>query len=151
MVAKVRLHDVITELEAQGDATVYLLKNTGEFVPVSEDLESASHRDIEDVPEWERELLPKVKEALESEHSVPLPSQFDVHEWDIMRQFSESRSDPDVSVRLGHAIHGPGAFRFFKAELRHMGLEKEWYSFREEAFERIAIAWLEENETPYEH
>jgi len=29
------------------------------------------------------------------------------------------------------------------------GIEEDWYSFRQEAFEKIAIDWLEDNKIPY--
>ena len=95
-------------------------------------------------------MLPKIKEALESEHCIPLPDRFEIHEWSIMQDFGESQSDPEISGRLLDTIHGPGAFRFFKAELRNIGLENAWYSFRENAFQQIAIRWLEGNGIPYE-
>ena len=145
------VQDVVRELEVPDEATVYLNENTGEFVLVTDELEGALDRDIKDVPEWERDLLPKIKEALESEHCIPLPDRFEIHEWSIMQDFSESQSDPEISARLLDAIHGPGAFRFFKAELRNIRLDNAWYSFRENAFQQIAIQWLDENGIPYEH
>ena len=151
MTIKVNVQDVVNELEVQDDATVYLNKNTGEFVLVTDELENALDRDIEDIPEWERDLLPKIKEALESEHCIPLPDRYEIHDWEIMRHFSATQSNPAISGRLGDAIHGKRAFRSFRAELRKMGLENAWYSFRENALQQIAIRWLEENGIPYEN
>ena len=61
MTIKLNVQDVVSELEVQDETTVYLNKNTGEFVLVTDELAGALDRDMEDVPEWERDLLPKVK------------------------------------------------------------------------------------------
>lgn len=150
MVAKVNLHDVVHEIEVQGDATVYMDTNTAEFVFVDDELKSALDRDVEDVPEWERNMLPKVKEALESDHFVPLPSRYELREWQLMREFSDRQPDPKVSRRLEDALHRKGAYRHFRIELRKRGLEQAWYRYRDEALERLAIQWLEENGIRYE-
>ena len=150
MTIKVNVQDVVRELEVQDDATVYLNKNTGELVLVTDELERALDRDIEDVPEWECDLLPQVKETLESEHCIPLPTRYEIHDWEIMRHFSATQPNQAISGCLGDAIHGKRAYRSFRAELRNMGLENAWYSFRENAFQQIAIQWLEENGIPYE-
>jgi hypothetical protein len=41
------------------------------------------------------------------------------------------------------AIHGAGAFRSFRSAVRRLRIEEEWFSFRQSAFERIALGWLE--------
>ena len=150
MTIKVHVLDVVSELETQGDGAAYFNKNTGEFLLVTDEDKSAVYRDIEDIPEWQRVLLPEIKEALESEHYIALPDRFEIHEWNIMRDFSESQSNPVISKRLVEAIHGRRAFRSFKVELSKMRLVEAWYSFREKALESTAIRWLEENGIPYE-
>ena len=46
MTIKVNVQDVVSELEVQDEATVYLNKNTGEFVLVTDELAGALDRDI---------------------------------------------------------------------------------------------------------
>ena len=147
---KVDVLAVVAQMEIQGDGTVYLNTNTGEFLLVTDEDKSAVNQDIENLPEWQRELVPEIKEALESEHYIALPDRFEIHEWKIMQHFSESQSNPVISKRLVEAIHGRKAFRSFRTELARMRLDNEWYGFREKALEPIAIRWLEENGIPYE-
>ena len=40
-------------------------------------------------------------------------------------------------------------FRRFKDALQMNDIEDDWYSFRQEALQKIAIDWLEANKIPY--
>ena len=46
-------------------------------------------------------------------------------------------------------IRGRGAFRRFKDAIHMNGIEEEWYRFRQEELEKIAIDWLEANQISY--
>jgi hypothetical protein len=46
-------------------------------------------------------------------------------------------------------IRGRGAFRRFKDCILKYEIEEEWYRFRQEELEKIAIEWLEVNHIPY--
>jgi hypothetical protein len=50
---------------------------------------------------------------------------------------------------LVYQIRGSGAFRRFKDAIRRHGIEDEWYQFRDQALEEIAIEWLESNGIAY--
>ena len=39
--------------------------------------------------------------------------------------------------------YGRGAFRRFKDKLYDLNLEKHWYQYRDEAYEKIARQWCE--------
>lgn len=42
---------------------------------------------------------------------------------------------------LERAIRGKGAFRRFKDRLYDLGLEKSWYKFRDDSYEKVARDW----------
>ena len=44
---------------------------------------------------------------------------------------------------LARTIQGSGAFSRFKDKLYDLNLEKQWYKYREEAYEKIARQWSE--------
>ena len=94
-------------------------------------------------------MLPKVREVLGSKDFIPLPDKFEINEWSIMQRFAVSQPDPDHRDDLLNAIHGRGAFRLFKILLDRLKLREEWFRFRDEALEWIAIDFLEINEIPY--
>jgi len=152
MAMPVSVRDVVEAIELQTDeSAAYLDKDTGEVVLVTdEDRRLVEEgRSEDDLPAWQREALPKVREALESGRFLRLPNKFDVHEWDIMRRFSGAQEDERVRRELLDAIHGSGAFRMFRRTIGRLGLEDSWYQFRDKALEEIAREWLEDNNLPY--
>jgi len=60
-----------------------------------------------------------------------------------------SVADDKIKGGLLDRIRGNGAFRRFKDAIQMNGIEEDWYSFRQEALEKIAIDLLEENEISY--
>lgn len=62
-----------------------------------------------------------------------------------MQEFSDSVESETIRVELLRAIHGSGAFRYFKDTVRRHKIEAAWYAFREEALREIAADWCEEH------
>ncbi|MGA2706452.1 MAG: UPF0158 family protein [Isosphaeraceae bacterium] len=148
----VKLSEVVDEMSMSGDEiSTYLNRVTGEMVTVTAE-EKRAAEDPEDwdlLPDWQQEVMPKVKEALESEDHFKLPGKYEIHEWSIMEEFAHSVDDEEASDELLTAIHGPGAFRYFKDTVRRLGIQQDWYRFRDEAFKEIARDWLEAKGIPF--
>lgn len=145
------LRDIVDAIESQSnEGEAYLNPETGEIVQVSEDERALVEegRADDDLLDWERELIPKVREALESDSFLALPDRFEVHEWAIMERFSQEQNERARKVLLG-AIHGSGAFRHFRGAVERLGLLDAWYRYREEAIVQIARDWLEEHKLAY--
>jgi hypothetical protein len=148
------LSEIVDAIESQSnEGGAYLDPETGEIVQVSEDElalveEGGSDDDLDDLPEWERELIPKVREALESDRFLSLPDRFEVHDWAIMRNFANEQDQRTRQALVG-AIHGGGAFRKFRGAVERLGLLDTWYRYREEAIKQIARDWLEQNKLAY--
>lgn len=152
MAVIVSLHDVVTEMDVFSDEhTAYINPRTGELITVThEELALAADPEAaKDAPQWQQDLLPKVREVIESEDFLPLPSKFEIHEWAIMERFTRSVSDPTESDELLEALHGRGAFRRFKDALQRLELTEEWYRYREVALEEMAVEFLEANGIVY--
>ena len=153
MVVTVSLKKVVDALDLPNDEwSAYVDVQTGEVVIISgeaADLAEADDLESEDIPEWQFEEIENARKVQDSDRYVSLPDKFDVHEWDIMRKFSELRQDPLQRSELLEAIHGSGAFRFFKSTLHRLGIEKEWYDYRDSTFEEIAKDGLQQNGLAY--
>jgi hypothetical protein len=152
MAVIVSLRDVIEEMDLMSDeATAYMNRKTGELITLTqEELALAEDLDeVEDAPQWQKDLLPKAQEVLGSEDFIPLPGKFEIHEWSIMERFARSLTDAAVSDELDAAVHGRGAFRRFKDAVHRLGIADEWYRFREAALEEIAIEFLEAHGIAY--
>ncbi len=149
----VSLQDVVEAMDLPNEEwTSYLNPNTGEIVTVTDEerrLVEEGKLDDPELPEWQRELLPKGHKALDSEDYIPLPNKFEIHEWSVMERFSSDRANPGQREELLDAIHGSGAFRKFRDAIRRLGVEEDWYRFRQSALEQIAIDWLEAHGIAY--
>lgn len=148
MAAIVSLRDVIDEMEIMSDeAKAYINRKTGELVTITNEMFTMAEDPDEaaDAPEWQKELMPKVREVAGSEDFIPLPSKFDIHEWSIMERYARSLTDASVHDQVESALHGKGAFRRFKDAVHRLGLADEWYRFRDTALAEIAVDFLEAN------
>ena len=131
--------------------TAFLNTRTGELIGLSQEELSAAEEenDISGYPEWQQEAIAEAREVIASDDYLPLPSQFEIHEYAIMEDFCSSIPDAEVRQNLLAAIKGRGAFRRFKEDIRSFDVEDDWHRFRDRALESIAIAWLEEHQIPY--
>jgi hypothetical protein len=151
MAVVISLSEVIEAIEFQTDESVsYLNPDTGEIVYVTDEMRDVVEEgETNRTPQWMREDIPKVREALESGRFLRLPTKFDVHEWAIMERFSRGQENERVREELLDAIHGAGAFRMFRSTIRRLEMEEAWYHFRDQAIEEIAREWLEEHHLAY--
>jgi hypothetical protein len=64
---------------------------------------------ISEYPDWQRGAILKAREILKSEDSVELPSQFDIHDYKIMEDFSLAFQEARVGEDLHRLIKETGA------------------------------------------
>ena len=150
----VSLKQVAEELEALPDGwTAYIHRETGELYSFSDEEaaqdEGEDEEDEDERADWEKESVAKAREVLDSEAWIALPGKFEINEWEIMRDFAQSQTDREAAEDLLLAIHGRGAFRYFKDKVDQYGLRDEWFEFKERALERIAREALEEAGIPF--
>ena len=151
MVSVISLREVVEAIETLSDDCVsYLDPDSGEIITVTEEERRlAEDESLDDVPEWQRELLLKIRVLLQSDCFLELPDRFDIHEWSIMEEFARGQENDRIRQELLDAIHGAGAFRMFRSLIRRLGIEQSWYQFREKALTEIARDWLEEHKLRY--
>ena len=147
----ISLREIISALEAASDdCTSYLDPETGEIILVTEEERALAEDEFwDETPAWQRELMPKIRAALQGDRWLELPDRFDINEWSIMERFSRAQNIERIRCELLNAIRGAGAFRTFRAAIRGLGLEQSWYQFRDEALADIARCWLEEHKLQY--
>src|SRR5262245_10735703 len=148
----VPLYAVVDELEVPNDEwRAYINRKTGELASFSLDLERSieDEEDPSSRPDWEREMRQDCERVLNDPDFIPLPGKFDIHEWSIMERFCLSLDNERMSNRLLDAIRGRGAFRMFKNEVRRLGIQDDWYRYRDSALNKIAADFLEAEGIPY--
>src|ERR671931_1973223 len=144
MAVQVKLKDIIEGLEFLTDeGTSYLNTATGEVVSVTTEELRAAEEDapLEDFPDWQHDAIRIAGEIIETDHYLPLPDRFEIHEYSIMERFCLSVDDEDMRDDLCDAIRGRGAFRRFKDRIQLYEMTEEWYQYRDAARREIAIAW----------
>ena len=148
----INIRDVIREMDGLSDNfRSFLNIRTGEFIMLSdEDMGAAEEGDpLEDYPDWQREAIQLASDVLFTDDYLPLPSQYDIHEYEIMKRFCYTVEDDELRDRLLYRISGRGAFRFFKDTIYEHEITDDWYEYRYQAFKEIARNWLESHDIAY--
>ncbi len=78
-----------------------------------------------------------------------LPDQYDIHEKSIMENFAYSLENQKHQDKLLHSLHGRKPYRHFKDDIIYLGIDKDYYKFRDDALYRLAIQWCEVFKVPY--
>jgi len=148
MPPRVKLSEIVDGLEMVGDETrTFLDTQTGKVISLMDDelraAENAEDEDPTGLGEWERESIEQAKAVLAEDGArfLPLPDRFDINEWDMMRDFVTGLENQDQAEVLSNAIHGRGAFRYFKDRVHEFGLADAWYKFRQEQYRKVALDW----------
>jgi len=152
MALPVEIQDIVDAIDLPNDDwDSYLNVDTGEVVTVTDEDRRLVEDgvDPDDLPDWQAETLPKVREALESDRFLELPGSFEIHEWSIMEDFADGLTNKESRAEVLDALRGRGAFRNFRSRIERLGIEKDWYRHRDAAFQRIAKDWLEANNVSY--
>lgn len=150
------IKDLVDGMDMQMDEyRQFLNKETGVVVSVSNEASSIAEDSEEDddfsqYPDWQREAIQEALDIdLNWENYIELPDKWEVNEYHIMERFCSSLDNEKIVEILYSAISGKGAFRRFKDTVQRYGIEKNWYSYREEALKKIAIDWCERNNISY--
>ena len=146
MPVKVKLNEIVGALEMQYDERPsYVNLDTGEVHTIAREL-----LDLDQRPGAEDVVPPSQKAELAVARSIAgggpfhrIPSNHDIHEWKIMEEFAHSMRSEALREDLLDAIHGAGAFRNFKREIKRHAMDDAWFQFRTDALRQIAIEWCE--------
>ena len=151
MSCTVSLREFVGELDMFSDEChVFLNRHTGEFLGATEeDIAAAEDKDDEDIPAWQKDVLPKIREAVASDDWLPLPSKWDLNEYGIMEDFCGTIADRTLRGDLLDTVGGRGTFGRFKNMIHRHNLQERWFEFRDTALRRFAVDWLQEHGIAY--
>lgn len=108
--------------------------------------------DMDDVIYWEGKLITKdemLDEVEGNDDWILMPIKWEIHDWDIMRQFCESIKNDKICDDCMDSIRGKGAFARFKRFTNYYNLREQWDDFQFKAYKKIAIKWCEEHDLEY--
>lgn len=142
-----KLSKLVEEMDIQIEEYMTMVNTkTGEFVSI--DLEEA--RSLEDMEEDElsKEQI-KLLDIYYSDGYIRIPSGYDIHEYNMMRDFVFSIDNDMINQRLSNSISGRGAFRRFKDTAIQLDVIDEWYKFKDNAYKEIGVEFCKENNLEY--
>lgn len=132
---KVKINDVIDALDFVNDETQYFyIIKTEEILMVWDGMVNGK---------IDPDLIEEMEENFEE--YIALPGKYEIDEYNMMEEFIDNLPEGCKQDELYDAIRGTGAFRRFKDEVYELGLEQRWYKYRDDAYEKLAIEWCEEN------
>ena len=125
----------------------FLDTRTGDLEVIPSELlgwESYDEEAISELPEWEQDLIPVVREIEEgSDRYQPVPHVPSHDVYDLMVVFAETVQDQQLRRLLRVALDGRGAFRRFKDVLSDYPQEQErWFAMKEAAMNEHVREWL---------
>ena len=149
----VSLNELIDEMEMDFDEqTTFYHPKSGKFYTISDHAFTAVEDDesVSSLHGIENEEVEIAADIYENDSDyLELPDRYDINEYAMLEEFSVSVEDDKASRMLQIAIKGSGAFRRFKEMVRELGLDQEWYTFRDAQYKEVAIEWCRTNELEY--
>ncbi|NOU71263.1 hypothetical protein GC098_07475 [Paenibacillus sp. LMG 31458] len=146
----VNLEDLISEIELQIDDTfTFINTNTGEVITLMrEEMRAAEDEEpLEKFPDWQRANIEKAISIIEDEDGVYVDFTLrkNFNEYEIMEEFIVSHPDQKNREVLYDTIQGRGAFRRFKDRILELGVDKQWYTYKESKVRQLVIGWCKEH------
>ena len=142
MRAPVQIDAVVEGMEFQSEEIhSFLHRPSGRVITVSDEALAAAETD--DADRVSPEELAEARQIVAArEDYLALPGRFEIDEYHMMERFAHGlgAADGDAALR---ALHGRGAFRYFKDTMHRLGLAESWYAFRDEGYHAVARAWCE--------
>ncbi|CAN7502062.1 UPF0158 family protein [Paenibacillus sp. LjRoot153] len=146
----VKMEDLISEIELQIDDTfTFINTNSGEVITLTrEEMRTVEDEEpFEKFPDWQRENIEKAISIIEDEDGVfvdfTLRNNF--NEYEIIEEFIVRLPDQKNREILDDTIRGRGAFRRFKDRIIELGVDKQWYTYKEGKIRQLVIEWCKEH------
>jgi len=157
MLPRAKLSDLIGAIELDSpEYRTYFDRQKGKIVSVERTIlgafEDGDEERFAHVPDWEKGVVETARAIVadDGQRFIHAPAPYDFHEYRHMERFIGSLADEEAAEQLWRAIKGRGAFRYFKDTLYRLGLQDQWYQYREEAMKRFVIEWAEAHNVAYE-
>ncbi|MBX9704008.1 MAG: UPF0158 family protein [Silvanigrellaceae bacterium] len=142
---KINLSDIIMGVDFQSDENFsYIDKRTNTVCLISQEALSLAENSEDDHPEWMDDMVQLAKSYLEDDTNfIALPSQYDVDEYRMMKNFAFSLNDKHHKENLLIALQGKGAFSRFKDTVIYLGIADNWYQYRDKQYKEFVLKWCE--------
>ncbi|WLD92575.1 UPF0158 family protein [Alkalihalobacillus sp. AL-G] len=149
MLIRVKLSDIFEGIDMQFDGySTFLHTKTGTVLSVADDsLRTAEDGEpVDHLSKWQQEEHETAIDIIENDEDyVRLPNQYEIHEYEMIEDFCFTIQKKETRERLFKAIKCKGAFRRFKDTIQVLGIEDDWFTYRDDRYKQIAKEWCQEN------
>ena len=134
----------------------YFDRHTGRIVSVADRVltavEEGEEESLTSMPDCQKEEVETARAIVNysGDRFIDPPGKFEFNEYRHMERFIGALPDAKAAEELWRAIKGHGAFHRFKDTLYRLGIQDQWFGFRDEAMKEFVVAWAEANAVPYE-
>jgi len=138
------------------DRRAYFDRHTGRIVSVSDGILSAVEEGEDEalrrLTDWQKEEVETARAIVDhsGDRFIDPPGKFEFNEYNHMERFIRALPDGNAAEQLWRAIKGHGAFHRFKDTLYRLGIQDQWFGYRDGAMKAFVIGWAEANNVPYE-
>jgi len=135
---------------------IYFDRHTGRIVSVADRILSAVEEGEEEaltsMPDWQKEEVETARAIVNHSGSrfIDPPGKYEFDEYRQMERFIRALPDAKAAEELWRAIKGHGASHHFKDTLYRLGIQDQWFGYRDEVMKGFVVAWAEANNVPYE-
>ncbi len=134
---EVNIEDTVNALDMINDSWDYYLNiENAEIVAVPN-----SYEFVDDIHAYEQLIY----DIEDSDLYIRLPDQYDIQEYQIMKDFAYSLTDLQHQERLLNVLNSRKPYKNFKDEIFYLGIRENYFAFRVQAFRVIAEKWCEKN------
>lgn len=149
------LDELVGEIEIDLDDTfTYIDVSAGEVITLTREEIRAAEEELplENFPEWQRENIKRAICILEDEHGeyADFTLKNDYNEYEIIEEFIRTLKDEEIKEELNAAIIGKGAFRRYKDKIIEFGIDKQWYTYKENKIKELVIEWCIEHDIEFQ-
>lgn len=154
MSEKITLEDILEvhDIDMEEMDSYYHLPSQSMIVISKDDMEIANNDgDITALEDWKQETAKQAKDYIKNKKDyITFPSKEEYNEYGIMEEFIKKNKNKSLLDKLKVDLCGEEAFRKFKDTLYDVGLQDEWYEFRDEKCLEVAKIWCERNKVDYQ-
>ncbi|MCK9166484.1 MAG: UPF0158 family protein [Acholeplasmatales bacterium] len=144
---KIKIEKIVEAFNViTNDYSAYFNKETYQIVFLSDEYQmiASDDYDLTKFNDWEKEEINRAEEVLYTDKYLSLPLKYDLHEYQIMKNFCLTLPDFLINI-FRDALSKKGAFSNFKFLINKHHLTEKWYQYKHNEFIRIAIEWCQSN------
>ncbi len=151
---RLSLRAVVDRLASVGDdETTFVDRGTGGLVTLGDELVANLGADepLDEALDFTEAELEDLRRKLRTRALLPLPTKAETKEFQLQERFCAGLAEGPQREQMLKVMRGQTGFRSFQGAVARLDIAEQWQQYRDTAFARVAIIWLERNKLPFDH